>query len=59
MAKRLNPLKNAVRAAPANFEDFRKIARKNFEDSRYLICTKDYAKEGNIIYLPAYLAFLR
>ena len=69
MAKRLNPLKNAVRAAPANYEDFRKISRinyedfrkidkKNFEDSRYLIYTKDYAKEGNVTYLPAYLAFL-
>ncbi len=34
MAKRLNPLKNAVRAAPANYEDFRKTSRINCEDFR-------------------------
>ncbi len=27
-------------------------------NDRYLIYTKDYAKEGNITYLPAYLTFL-
>ncbi len=47
-----------VQAAPANCEDFRKISKKNCENTRYLIYTKDYAKEGNVTYLSAYLAFL-
>lgn len=48
------------------FENFAFLCRKNFEErkfssritnERYLIYTKDYAREESVKYLPAYLAF--
>lgn len=51
-------VKSSAYKTHASLDAFCEKFSSRLANDRYLIYTKDYAKEGNVTYLPAYLTFL-
>ena len=51
-------VKSSAYKTHASLDAFCEKFSSRLSNDRYLIYTKDYAKEGNVTYLPAYLTFL-